>query len=252
MGNSIGIMQPYLFPYIGYFQLMNAVDRWIIFDEAQFIDKGWINRNRILHPEVCKEWQYITIPLESRGQFDKICDISIKIDIDWRSQILGKLTHYKKKAPFYKETVAFVRDCFDTDETNISRLVAEILKKTAEYMCIDTQIEVQSDLKLSIGGIEHPGDWALKISEALGASKYINPFGGLEIFRPDNFSASGIELSFLKPNLKPYPQKRNEFVPALSIIDVMMWNSIANIRKILTDDYILLCPKGFPVNGQKR
>jgi len=239
MGNSIGIMQPYLFPYIGYFQLMNAVDRWIIFDEAQFIDKGWINRNRILHPEVCKEWQYITIPLESRGQFDKICDISIKIDIDWRSQILGKLTHYKKKAPFYKETMTFIRDCFDTDETNISRLVTEVLKKTAKYMSIDTQIEAQSDLKLSIGGIEHPGQWALKISEALGVSKYINPFGGFEIFRPNEFMASGIELSFLKTDLTPYSQKRNGFVPGLSIIDVLMFNETLKCKKML-EDYSLI------------
>ena len=146
-----------------------------------------------------------------------------------------------KKAPFYKETTTFVRDCFDTDEINISRLVTEVLKKTAAYMCIDTQIEVQSDLKLSIGGIEHPGDWALKISEALGASKYINPFGGLEMFKPDEFVASGIELCFLKTILEPYPQKRNDFVPGLSIIDVMMWNSFASIRKMLDDYQMLSC-----------
>ena len=239
MGDTVGIMQPYLFPYIGYFQLMNAVDRWIVFDEIQFIDKGWINRNRILHPDVGKEWQYITVPLANRGQFDKICDISIKSDIDWRSQILGKLTHYNKIAPFYEETMTFVRDCFDTDETNISQFVTEVLKKTADYMCIDTKIDVQSDLQLSIGGIEHPGQWALKISEALDASKYINPLGGLGIFRPDEFTASGIELSFLRTDLTPYPQKRNGFVPGLSIIDVMMFNEPLKCKKILEDCCLL-------------
>ena len=239
MGDTVGIMQPYLFPYIGYFQLMNAVDRWIVFDEIQFIDKGWINRNRILHPDVGKEWQYITVPLANRGQFDKICDISIKSDIDWRSQILGKLTHYNKIAPFYEETMTFVRDCFDTDETNISQFVTEVLKKTADYMCIDTKIDVQSDLQLSIGGIEHPGQWALKISEALDASKYINPLGGLEIFSPDEFTASGIELSFLRTDLTPYPQKRNGFVPGLSIIDVMMFNEPLKCKKILEDCCLL-------------
>jgi hypothetical protein len=127
--------------------------------------------------------------------------------------------------------------------------VTEVLKKTADYMCIDTKIDVQSDLQLSIGDIEHPGQWALKISEALGASKYINPLGGLEIFRPDEFAASGIELSFLRADLKPYPQKRNGFVPELSIIDVMMWNSVANIRKMLEGDHMLLCPKKPAVNG---
>lgn len=252
MVETIGIMQPYFFPYIGYFQLMNAVNRWIVFDEVQFIDKGWINRNRILHPDVGKEWQYITVPLASRGQFDKICDISLASDIDWRSQILGKLTHYKKKAPFYIETTNFVRYCFDTDETNISRFVTEVLKKIAEHMCIETKIEVQSELQLSIEGIEHPGQWALKISEALGASRYINPFAGLEIFKSDEFAAAGIELSFLRADLKPYPQKRNGFVPALSIIDVMMWNSVANIRKMLENDYQLLRPGELMINNYAR
>ena len=93
---KLGIMQPYLFPYVGYFQLMNAVDRWIAFDEIQFIDKGWINRNRILHPDPVKQWQFLTVPLSKRGQFDKICNISIKEELDWRSQIFGKLTMYKK------------------------------------------------------------------------------------------------------------------------------------------------------------
>ena len=83
----------------------------------------------------------------------------------------------------------------------------------------------------------------------LGASKYINPLGGLEIFRPDEFAAAGIELSFLRADLKPYPQKRNGFVPELSIIDVMMWNSVANIRKMLEDYHMLLCPKEPAVNG---
>jgi len=191
--------------------------------------------HRILHPDVGKEWQYITVPLANRGQFDKICDISIKSDVDWSSQILGKLTHYKKKAPFYKETTTFVRDCFDTDETNISRFVTEVLKKTADYMCIDTKIDVQSDLQLSIGGIEHPGQWALKISEALGASKYINPLGGFGIFRPDEFTAAGIELSFLKMDLKLYSQRRNVFVPGLSIIDILMFNDPIDCKKILED-----------------
>ena len=249
MGGTIGIMQPYLFPYLGYFQLMNVVDRWIVFDEVQFIDKGWINRNRILHPDVVKEWQYITVPLANRGQFDKISDISIKSEIDWRSEILGKLTYYKNKAPFYNETKTFVLDCLDTDESDISQFVTGVLKKTADYMSIDTQIDVQSVLQLSIGCIEHPRQQALKISEALGASKYINPFGGLEMFKPDEFVASGIELCFLKTILEPYPQKRNDFVPGLSIIDVMMWNSFASIRKMLDDYQMLSCLEEQAANG---
>lgn len=230
---KLGIMQPYFFPYIGYFQLMNAVDRWIAFDDIQFIDKGWINRNRVLHPDPVKEWQYITLPLDKRGQFDKICDISIKSQVDWRSQILGKLTSYKKKAPYYNQTIDFVRDCFDTDEANLARFVVRSLKMTAQYIGIQTPIDVQSEMDLQLPKIEHPGQWALKISEAIGASEYVNPKGGADIFKAEEFKKAKIELSFLGPKLTPYPQRRDGFIPGLSIVDVLMWNDSSSIAQLL-------------------
>jgi len=232
-------MQPYLFPYIGYFQLINAVDRWIVFDDVQYIDKGWINRNRILHPDIAKEWQFISIPLAKRGQFDRIRGISVKTDIDWRSKILGKLSHYKKKAPYYSETLAFVRDCLDTDETNVSRLVTEILKKTTTQLSIDTPVEVQSDMQLQLGDVTHPGQWALRISEALGASGYINPLGGAKLFNHEEYAEAKIGLSFLKTDLEPYSQRRNGFVSGLSIIDVLMFNSPADYSNLLSQHSIV-------------
>lgn len=230
---KLGIMQPYFFPYIGYFQLINAVDRWIAFDDIQFIDKGWVNRNRVLHPDPAKEWQYITLPLDKRGQFDKICDIRIKSSVDWRSQILGKLTSYRKKAPYYNQTIELIRDCFDVDETNLSRLVIRSLKMTSQHLGIQTSIEVQSEIDLQLPIIEHPGQWALKISEAVGGSEYINPFGGAEIFRQEEFDSAGVKLSFLQPNLLPYSQRRDGFVAGLSIIDVMMFNAPSAVRELL-------------------
>ena len=230
---KLGIMQPYFFPYIGYFQLMNAVDRWIVFDEIQFIDKGWINRNRILHPDPEKEWQFITLPLAKRGQFDKICDISIKSEIDWRAQILGKLTTYKKKAPCYNQTIDFIRDCFDTDETNLARLVTRMIKKTAMYLEIQTPIEVQSDMNLQLGEVQHAGQWALRISEALGATEYINPYGGAGIFKERDFEEASIKLSFHSPNFQHYIQRRDGFIPGLSIIDVLMWNNKDDLQLLL-------------------
>lgn len=232
---KLGIMQPYFFPYIGYFQLMNAVDRWVVFDQVQFIDKGWINRNRILHPDAEKEWQYITVPLAKKAQFDKICDISIKTEIDWRNDILGKLTSYRRKAPYYQQTRDFVRDCFDTDETKLAGLVVRILRKTATYLGIRTPIEVQSEMNLQLGEICHPGQWALRISQVLGADEYLNPAGGRSIFNKDEFYSSNIKLGFLSTNLNVYAQKRLNFVAGLSIIDVMMFNSMGDLQGMLYD-----------------
>jgi hypothetical protein len=236
---KLAIMQPYFFPYIGYFQLMNVVDKWVAFDDIQFIDKGWINRNRVLHPDYTKEWQYITLPLAKRGQFDKICDISIHSEIDWRSQILGKLTSYKRKAPYYNQTIDFVHECFDTEETNLSRLVIDILKKTAAYIGIHTKIEVQSEMDLQLGEVQHAGQWALRISEALHASEYINPLGGEEIFKIEEFAALNIKLSFLKSGLNTYIQRREGFVSGLSILDMLMNIGVDGTKQQLTAGQIL-------------
>lgn len=229
---KLGIMQPYFFPYLGYFQLMNSVDRWIVFDDIQFIDKGWINRNRILHPEPVKEWQFITLPLENRGQFDKICDITIASNEDWRAQILGKLTCYRR-APYYKQTIDFLRDCFDTNETNLAKIVTSILIKTARHIQIDTPIDIQSKMNLTLGKVDHPGHWALKISQVYGAKEYVNPYGGVEIFSTSEFTDAGIRLSFLKAGLIPYPQHGVKFIAGLSIIDVLMFNSLSQINILL-------------------
>ena len=229
----LGIMQPYFFPYIGYFQLMRAADRWIAFDRVQFIDKGWINRNRVLHPEREKEWQYITVPLAKRGQFDRICDISIKSEIDWRTQILGKLTAYKNKAPYYRETVKFLQYCFDTNATDLASVVISILEKTAIHLGIETPIEAQSKMNLSLGEINHPGQWALRISEVLKADEYINPLNGRSIFRKEEFEAANIELSFLEPVLPSYARSNEPFVSGLSIIDVLMFNDLATCRNMI-------------------
>ena len=130
---KVAIMQPYFFPYIGYFQLLKYVDLWIVFDDIQYIDKGWINRNRILHPQQKKEWQYITIPLDSRKQFSKINDIKIKQEIDWRKSILGQLTFYKKRSKVYKEAISLINNIFNTNENNLSKFVTRSIRYTADY-----------------------------------------------------------------------------------------------------------------------
>jgi len=239
---KLGIMQPYFFPYIGYFQLMSVVDQWVIFDDVQFVNKGWVNRNRILHPDFQKEWQYITLPLNKRRQQDRVCEISIKDSESWRAQILGKLTPYKKKAPFYRSTIEFVEKCFNTDEVNLSKFLEHTLRVTCSHLQIDTPISVQSGMDLALKDVEHAGQWTLRISQAMGASEYINPHGGVEIYEERDFEEVGIKLSFLRPNLRPYAQERSSFVPGLSVIDVLMWNDLDVVSRMLSGDYELLTP----------
>ncbi|MFT6896477.1 MAG: hypothetical protein ACJA13_000879 [Paraglaciecola sp.] len=232
---KIAIMQPYLFPYIGYFQLINYADKWVVFDDVQFISKGWINRNRILHPEPEKEWQYITVPLEKHSRESKIIDVKINNHLRWKDEFLGKLTSYKRKAPYYSETVDFVRYCLEQPPSTLSKWVEGTLSKTCNYLNIPFDCSVFSEMAINTNSVEHAGQWALEITNGMGGAEYVNPAGGSHIFNENEFIEKNINLRFLSSKLTPYIQRRGSFVSGLSIIDVMMWNDKNTIQEMLND-----------------
>ena len=232
---KLAIMQPYFFPYIGYFQLMKAVDKWIIFDDIQYIRHGWVNRNRILSPNLNKEWQYIVIPLDKYCKEDTINKIKITSNHHWKEDIIGKLSYYRKiRAPHYHKVIDLVQRCFDNDVTSLLELNIITLKHIADYLDIKFEYSISSKEQFDYTNVIGPGDWALEISKQMNASLYINPIGGQEIFNRDKFAYSGINIKFIESNFIKYKQSRREYVPWLSIIDLMMFNSIDTIRKMLS------------------
>lgn len=228
---KLGIMQPYFFPYLGYFDLIYNTDSWIIFDTAQYIRHGWVNRNRILHPE--QGWQYITVPLKKHSRETVIRDIEINADSDWKDRLLRQLHHYKKYAPYYTQTIKFVEDCLSTEETLLSKINTEILKKCCQRLSIPFVYSVFSEMDLSLGPVEGPGDWALRISEAMGAVVYVNPPGGRDLFDPEQFARSGIRLVIREFPAFEYACRHYAFEQNLSIVDVFMWNTPEQIRGYL-------------------
>ena len=228
-------MQPYVFPYVGYFQLINYVDKWVVFDDTQYISKGWVNRNRILHPEVKKEWQYFTVPVKKHSRESKIKDVEVNDVIEWREEFLGKLTSYKKKAPYYAETREFVSECISFKCSSLSDWLVYTLKNTCDYLNISFDYSVFSQMEIDTENVQHAGQWALEIADSIGANEYINPPSGFDIFKEKEFNDRGIELSFLNPVLTPYVQRRGHFVPGLSIVDIMMWNDKDKIHEMLED-----------------
>ena len=147
--------------------------------------------------------------------------------------------HYKKKAPYYFEVCELLKECLSVSETSIVKLNAYCLAKTCEYIGIPFNYEVYTEMGLEIAKVSHPGEWALRISEAMHATSYVNPPGGKEIFDRRKFDDANIELQFLDTKLPEYSQRRNTFENGLSIIDVMMFNSPKTIREML-DDYEIL------------
>ena len=203
-------MQPYFFPYLGYFDLIDYADKWVVFDTAQYIRHGWVNRNRIFHPE--KESHYIIVPLRKAPRETPIKDMVIANDWPWRERIIGQLQEYRR-APNFTEVMALVKDCL-IEEDSISRLNTFILAKVCAYLGVDFDYSVFSEMGLKLGPIEGPGDWALRIAESMGADEYVNAPGGKDLFDAEAFEKSGIKLTILETR------------PGLSIIDELMWHEI--------------------------
>lgn len=231
-------MQPYLLPYLGYFSLIKQTDRFILFDPVHFIKHGWIERNRILKP--CTGWQYIAVPLIKYSRDTRISEIQIKNSLDWRDTIFRQLEHYKKRSPFYTETIDVLKRAFDIETDSIVKLNSHILKTICDYIAIEINLDIFSEMNLSIEEVNAPDEWALNICKAMGdIDEYWNPEGGLEFFDRSKYESAGIDIKFLKMNLPRYPQRRPEFEAGLSIVDVMMFNKPSKINEMLYDYELL-------------
>lgn len=230
---TLGIMQPYFFPYLGYFDLINQTDNWIVFDVVKYTPKSWMNRNRILHPT--DGWQYVTVPVNRHISDGSIRHIQILDANSAHQKILGQIEHYRKGgAPYFHEVSTLIDECFSGLQGNLLRdLNIRSLELVCDYLSIDFKHTNLSDMSLPLPAIEHPGQWALEICSSLGANAYLNPPGGKAIFQSDEWKKRKIKLGFTDLVSFSYPTGRYKFTEHLSIIDVLMWNSPATIKSYL-------------------
>ena len=225
---KVGIMQPYFFPYIGYFQLMNAVDKYVIFDDVNFIKGGWINRNRIL---INGEPFYFNVPTIGASSNKLINEVKVNTDKALASRNLRVISSAYSKAPHFNEVYPLIEDIVRFKEENIAKYIAHSFEVIAKYLDIKTEFIISSDLKKD--NSLKCQDKVIAICKELGATEYYNAIGGQELYSFDDFRAEGIELAFVKTGDVKYKQFKNEFQPNLSIIDVMMFNSKEEIQKML-------------------
>ncbi|MCE3227618.1 MAG: WbqC-like protein family protein [Bacteroidetes bacterium] len=228
-------MQPYFLPYIGYFQLMNACDRFVVYDNIQFTKKGWINRNRIL---VNGRDAYITLPLQRASDFLNVCDRHLSDE--WpveRKKMLNRITESYRKAPQFEKTFPVIENILMHNDKNLFGFIFHSLIRIKEFLSIETPLVISSEVN-----IDHTlksQNKVLGFCEALNARTYINPIGGVELYNKNDFAQRGVELKFLKASDIRYPQFENEYVPFLSIIDVMMFNDKDAITGILKNSFTL-------------
>lgn len=232
---KIAIMQPYLFPFIGYFQLINAVDKFIILDDVSYIMRGWINRNRIL---VNGKDHFITIPLKQASQNKAINDTFISDDNKWQSKLLKSIEFAYKRAPQFNNVFPLFENIIQNPERNISIFIYHTLLNLTQFLGIQTQIIASS----TIYNVKH-----LKAQERIidiclkeKAVQYINSWGGIDLYSNEQFRRYQIDLRFLKTLPFEYKQFSGEFKPSLSIIDVMMFVEKKEILFAL-NNYDLVC-----------
>jgi hypothetical protein len=224
----LAIMQPYLFPYIGYFQLMNAVDKFIIFDKVNYIKRGWINRNRIL---VNGKSKMFTIPLKKSSQNKIINEIEILTDNNWKGKLLKTIQYNYKKSPFYCDIFPLIEAIILHDESNLSCFIQYSIKILNDYLGINVAI-VTTDNKYFDKQL-NAEQKVIEICLQEKAQVYVNPINGANLYSKQLFDDYNIQLFFIKPCAPDYNQFGKNFVPWLSIIDVMMFNSLERIKEML-------------------
>ena len=223
-----GIMQPYFFPYFGYFDHISRCDTWVVFDLTQYTPKSWMTRNRIQHPN--QGWQYIVCEVHG-SQNIPISSVSLCDRMKTRNKVLGQLNHYKKYAPYHKQVVHIVESAFDAARSDfLTDINVSGLSAVYDYLSFPFSPIIASEAGFTLPEITHPGQWALEICTLLGAETYLNTPGGRGLFRPEEFAQRGIRLGFTGIPRFVYDCKPYAYEPYLSILDVLMWNSPEEVR----------------------
>lgn len=227
---KIAIMQPYLFPYIGYFQLMKSVDQFVVYDNIQFTKKGWINRNRIL---VNGQDHYLSLPLKKDSDRLNINQRFLSDEFDKEKlKILNKIKGVYGKAPHFKSVLVLIEEILNFQDNNLFDFIYNSLEFIKEFLDIKCTLIKSSELNFNIEDFKGQ-DKVIAICNQLNTNTYINPIGGMSLYSKEIFKENDIVLNFIKSYEIEYQQYKNDFVPWLSIIDVLMFNSVEDIKKML-------------------
>ena len=227
-------MQPYFFPYIGYFQLITAVDLFVVYDNIQYTKKGWINRNRMLQNGTDV---IFSLPLKKDSDTLDVVQRELAADFN-RDKLLSQFTGAYRRAPYFEQTFPLVERIVRYEDVNLFGFIHHSIVRTCEHLGIGTEIRVSSEI-----AIDHDlkgQDKVLALCRAVGANTYVNAIGGLELYERSDFAAQGIALKFIKARPFEYPQFGGAFIPWLSIVDVLMFNPLEAVRACITSNYELI------------
>lgn len=228
---KLAIMQPYFLPYLGYFQLIGAVDRFVIYDQIKYTKKGWINRNRML---VNGSDSLFSLPLVKGSDSLDVVEREIAPDFV-ADKLLAQFAGAYHRAPHFEQTFELLKEVVGFPERNLFHYIHHSVVSICRHLGIETEIVVSSTLPFD-NGLKGQ-DKVLAICKAAGAAAYVNPIGGTELYETGVFADHGLQLRFIKSRHIEYPQLGATFVPWLSIVDVLMFNPLSTARAMVADQY---------------
>lgn len=226
---KVGIMQPYFLPYIGYFQLIASVDTFVVYDNIKYTKKGWISRNRMLQNGTDK---IFSIALAKASDRLDIVERELSSDFN-RQKLLSQFRGCYLKAPYFEDVWPLIERITLFQDDNLFRYIQNSIVLICDYLDIDTEIIVSSSVAADHDLLSQ--DRVLSICEAMNANTYVNPIGGLELYSRSEFASKGCELKFIKTNTIEYMQFGDSFLPGLSILDVLFFNSLDECRNLLKE-----------------
>ena len=229
----IAIMQPYFLPYIGYFQLMAAADVFIVYDNIQYTKKGWVNRNRML---VNGTDSVFTLALKKDSDFLDVKDRCLSEAFD-RVKFLNKFYGAYRRAPYFSQVFPLVEEIVKCEHQSLFEYIYSAIEKVKSHMGLECELRVSSTVDIDHSLTSQ--DKVIAMCQKLGATTYINPQGGVSLYDSSSFNSHNIALKFLRSRLVSYTQFTGEFVPWLSIIDVLMFNSGDEVKRIIATEYEL-------------
>ena len=232
--SMLAIMQPYFLPYIGYFQLLAAVDRFVILDDVNYINRGWVNRNRLL---LNGDAHTFTLPLQGASQNKLICEIQLQNGMVWREKLLRTIQHAYIRAPYYSEVRPLFENIITYPATHLYEMLVHSLRSIMDYLEMSTQI-IESSRCYDNSHLRGQ-DRIIDIARKEKTSLYINAIGGQALYDSETFKSIGIDLKFLQPRLVTYPQINASYIPWLSILDILMFNTKKNTQ-IMLNEYDLV------------
>lgn len=228
---KVGIMQPYFFPYIGYFHLINAVDKFVVYDNVQYTKKGWITRNRLLQNG---QPFLFSIPLKKDSYLLDIKSRELSEDFK-KDKLLNQIKEVYKKAPYFEQSYQLIEQIIRYEDKNLFKYIFNSIQKTCEFLQIETELVISSSIPMD-HNLKNQ-EKVISICETLHSNTYYNAIGGIDLYSKEQFQQRGIDLKFIQAKPFEYKQFNNEFIPWLSIIDVIMFNSLETIRKNILNNY---------------